>query len=120
MSPKLQVKLLRVLEDGRFEPVGSVVTQQVDVRIIAATNRALDEAVAAKQFREDLFYRLRVEPIKLLAHLQRQGDHPRPVAGLLGAPPRNGRPRVDAAPPAPEPPPRDPSPGRLPRARHRP
>src|SRR5712691_10337317 len=63
MSPKLQVKLLRVLEDGRFEPVGSVVTQQVDVRIIAATNRALDEAVAAKQFREDLFYRLRVVPI---------------------------------------------------------
>src|SRR5438093_6544494 len=54
MSPKLQVKLLRVLEDGRFEPVGSVLTQQVDVRIIAATNRTLDEAVAARQFREDL------------------------------------------------------------------
>jgi transcriptional regulator with GAF, ATPase, and Fis domain len=48
MSPKLQVKLLRVLEDGRFEAVGSVVTQQVDVRVIAATNRALDAAVAAR------------------------------------------------------------------------
>src|SRR5262249_28256746 len=64
MRAKLQVKLLRVLEDGRFEPVGSVGTQQVDVRIVAATNRALDEAVAARQFREDLFYRLKVVPIE--------------------------------------------------------
>ena len=46
MSPKLQVKLLRVLEDGMFEPVGGVTTQQVDVRIVAATNRNLEEAVA--------------------------------------------------------------------------
>src|SRR5437870_8000241 len=52
MSPKLQVKLLRVLEDGRFEAVGSVVTQQVDVRVIAATNRSLEQAVASRQFRE--------------------------------------------------------------------
>src|SRR5438128_7448482 len=64
MSPKLQVKLLRVLEDGRFEAVGSVVTQQVDVRVIAATNRSLEQAVARRQFREDLFYRLRFVPIE--------------------------------------------------------
>ena len=76
MSPKLQVKLLRVLENGRFEPVGSVGTQQVDVRIIAATNRTLDEAVAAKAFREDLFYRLRVVPIKLPPLRKRTEDIP--------------------------------------------
>src|SRR5689334_3542996 len=50
MSTKLQVKLLRVLENGQFEPVGGVTTQQVDVRIVAATNRNLEEAVADKQF----------------------------------------------------------------------
>src|SRR6266481_6204742 len=60
MSPKLQVKLLRVLENGMFEPVGGVTTQCVDVRIIAATNRNLEEAVADRRFREDLYYRLRV------------------------------------------------------------
>src|SRR4029077_19492463 len=59
MSPKLQVKLLRVLEDGRFEAVGSVVTQQVNVRVIAATNRSLDEAVAARECREARFSRRR-------------------------------------------------------------
>jgi transcriptional regulator with GAF, ATPase, and Fis domain len=76
MSPKLQVKLLRVLEDGRFEPVGSVGTQQVDVRIIAATNRTLEQAVAAKQFREDLFYRLRVVPIEMPPLRRRREDIP--------------------------------------------
>src|SRR6266550_2928149 len=121
MSPKLQVKLLRVLEDGRFEPVGSVVTQQVDVRIIAATNRALDVAVAAKQFREDLFYRqmeaiedriiaqalrlsggnkkeaarlLRVNRTTLLEKLKRKRAQGGALAALLGAPPR---PECDAA-----------------------
>src|SRR5439155_1929831 len=83
MSPKLQVKLLRVLENGRFEAVGSVVTQQVDVRIIAATNRALDEAVAARQFREDLFYRLRVVPIEVPPLRRRREDIPLIVAGVL-------------------------------------
>src|SRR5688500_13306231 len=55
MSPKLQVKLLRALEDGRFEPVGGTTTQEVDVRIIAATNRTLEKAVAQREFREDLY-----------------------------------------------------------------
>jgi transcriptional regulator with PAS, ATPase and Fis domain len=83
MSPKLQVKLLRVLEDGRFEPVGSVSTQHVDVRIIAATNRSLEEAVANRQFREDLFYRLRVVPIEMPPLRQRREDLHLLVAGVL-------------------------------------
>src|SRR5258705_3615141 len=74
MSPKLQVKLLRVLENGRFEPVGSVITQQVDVRIVAATNRALEEAVPARQFREDHVYRLRVGPVEMPPPPRRPGD----------------------------------------------
>src|SRR5207237_6542986 len=100
MSPKLQVKLLRVLEDGRFEPVGSVSTQQVDVRIIAATNRTLDEAVAAKQFREDLFYRLRVVPIELPPLRRRREDIPLIVTGLLDQLAEKGLPRFAVTPAA--------------------
>jgi DNA-binding NtrC family response regulator len=76
MSTKLQVKLLRVLENGQFEPVGGVSTQQVDVRIVAATNRNLEEAVADKQFREDLYYRLRVVPIEVPPLRARREDIP--------------------------------------------
>src|SRR5881396_1253490 len=100
MSPKLQVKLLRVLEDGRFESVGSVVTQQVDVRIIAATNRALDEAVTAKQFREDLFYRLRVVPIEMPPLRRRREDIPLLVRGTLAQLAEKGLPRFDVTPAA--------------------
>ena len=100
MSPKLQVKLLRVLEDGRFEPVGSVGTQQVDVRIIAATNRTLDEAVAAKQFREDLFYRLCVVPIEMPPLRRRREDIPLLVRGVLGQLAAKGLLRFDVAPAA--------------------
>jgi DNA-binding NtrC family response regulator len=65
MSADLQVKLLRVLEEGQFEPVGGNRTVQVDVRVIAATHRDLEARVAAGDFREDLFYRLYVIPLVL-------------------------------------------------------
>jgi transcriptional regulator with GAF, ATPase, and Fis domain len=84
MSTKLQVKLLRVLENGMFEPVGGVTTQQVDVRIVAATNRNLEEAVADRQFREDLYYRLRVVPIEVPPLRARREDIPLLVDWFLG------------------------------------
>lgn len=65
MSPTLQVKVLRVLQEKQFERIGGVKTIDVDVRIIAATNQNLDQAVAEKRFREDLFYRINVIPIYL-------------------------------------------------------
>lgn len=61
----LQAKLLRVLQESAFERVGSSVTQQVDVRIIATSNRDLEKSVAEGKFREDLFYRLNVVPIEM-------------------------------------------------------
>ena len=61
----LQAKLLRVLEDKEFYPLGSRKTTKVDVRIIAATNQGLDQMVGAKRFREDLFYRLNVIRLQL-------------------------------------------------------
>jgi transcriptional regulator with GAF, ATPase, and Fis domain len=65
MSPDLQVKVLKVLEEGEFEPVGGAKTIKVDVRIIAATHRDLSEEVQKGNFREDLFYRLYVIPMTL-------------------------------------------------------
>ena len=64
MSTNLQVKLLRVLQDRTFEPVGSSKTVSVNVRVIAATNQDLEEAIRERRFREDLFYRLNVIPIE--------------------------------------------------------
>ena len=63
MSPKLQVKLLRFLQETKFQRVGGSRTIEVDVRILAATNKDLERAVAENEFREDLFYRLNVIPI---------------------------------------------------------
>ena len=65
MSPPLQVKLLRVLQDQSFIPVGGTKTVNVDVRVIAATNKDLDQEIAAGRFRQDLYFRLNVIPIHL-------------------------------------------------------
>jgi len=70
----LQAKILRALEERRFERVGGTTSIQVDVRIVAATNRHLKAAVAARQFREDLFFRLSVFPISIPPLRERPGD----------------------------------------------
>jgi len=76
MSPDLQVKLLRVLESQSFERVGSTRPIHVDVRIIAATNKNLEKAIRQGNFREDLYYRLNVIPIKMPPLRDRKSDIP--------------------------------------------
>jgi len=83
MPPALQVKLLRVLESGSFMRVGSSVELACDVRVVAATNREVTQAVAQGLLREDLMYRLRVFPIELPALRDRMQDLPLLVDHLL-------------------------------------
>ncbi len=84
MSPAAQAKVLRALEEGVVSPIGSAKTVTVDVRVIAATNKKLEEEIAAGRFREDLLYRLNVVPIDVPPLRQRLDDVPLLVEHFLG------------------------------------
>jgi sigma-54 specific flagellar transcriptional regulator A len=94
MSPDLQVKVLKVLEEGEFEQVGGSKTIKVDVRIIAATHRDLAEEVQRGNFRDDLFYRLYVIPLNLPSLRDRRSDIPHLVSYFLEKSNRNNKRQV--------------------------
>jgi PAS domain S-box-containing protein len=99
ISPAVQVKLLRFLQDREFERVGSSKTQRADVRVLAATNRDLRAAMREKQFREDLYYRLNVIPIVVPPLRERRDDLPHLVDHVLKRLRKRGLDRVRAVSP---------------------
>ena len=100
MPPQLQAKLLRVLQDKSFERVGGNVTQHVDVRILAATNKDLKDEVDKGQFREDLYYRLNVIHIHMAPLRERVDDIPALVTHLIEKNSRNLGKNLDISPEA--------------------
>lgn len=97
MSMPMQVKLLRVLQERSFERVGGSQTLHCNVRVVAATHRDLEKAIADGRFREDLYYRLNVFPIEMPALRERSEDLPALIEALLADMQRNGRGRVSLA-----------------------
>lgn len=101
MALPLQAKLLRVMQEGEFERVGSSVTRRADVRVIATTNRNLGKWVEKKRFREDLFYRLNVLPVTLPPLRERVEDIPELVEFFLkDTSRRDGTGELSVSPPA--------------------
>jgi transcriptional regulator with GAF, ATPase, and Fis domain len=95
ISLSVQAKLLRVLQDREFDPLGSERTQKVDVRVIAATNRDLRQLVATQKFQEDLFYRLNVIPIAIPPLRERRDDIPALVDHFVRRFARDSGKRID-------------------------
>jgi sigma-54 specific flagellar transcriptional regulator A len=98
MSLPMQVKVLRVLQERTFERIGSNQSTRCNVRVVAATHRNLEEAIAAKEFREDLYYRLNVFPIELPPLRERAEDLPLLIEQILGRRVGKGLDRITLTP----------------------
>ncbi|HET57309.1 MAG TPA: sigma-54-dependent Fis family transcriptional regulator [Deltaproteobacteria bacterium] len=95
MSPSLQVKLLRVIQERQFERIGGTQTIDADVRIITATNQDLEKAVKEKRFREDLFYRINVIPITLPPLRERKEDIPSLIKHFINVFKKSNKKRIE-------------------------